>query len=155
MAEERGYRAVIEEPTPDGAGRVDIGLEGNGERIACEIAVTTTDEHEVRNIEKCLVAGYDAVVVCSDEKKRLERLQVLASKTFGPDDASRLSFLEPQELFAFLERPDRKSAVEEKRIKGYRVKVEYQDVHESERRNKRDGVVQVILQSMRRMKGSS
>lgn len=33
MAEEKGYRAIIERPTDNG-GRVDVGLEQNGTRVA-------------------------------------------------------------------------------------------------------------------------
>jgi len=61
IAQEQGYRAVIEEPTSDG-GRVDVGLEQDGIRIACEISVTSTSEQEIGNIEKCLRAGYDQIV---------------------------------------------------------------------------------------------
>jgi len=43
VAEEKSYRAVIEEPTPDG-GRIDVGLEQDRRRIACEVSVTSTDE---------------------------------------------------------------------------------------------------------------
>ncbi len=36
-AEKWGYKAIIEEQTPDGKGRVDVGLERDGKRIAFEI----------------------------------------------------------------------------------------------------------------------
>lgn len=152
MAEDRGYRAVIEEPTPDGQGRVDVGLERDGERIACEISVTTTDEHELHNIEKCLAAGYGKVIVCTAEKKQLEKIRALTVKKLPSYDQAKVLFFEPQEVFSFLEKVAVPPA-KETRVKGYRVKVEYQDVEESERKNKRDTVAQVILQSMRRMKG--
>ena len=77
MAEDRGFRAVIEEPTPDGSGRVDVGLERNGEKIACEISVTTDEMQELHNIEKCLAAGYGSVIVCTTEKKRLEKIKLV------------------------------------------------------------------------------
>lgn len=149
MAEDRGYRAVVEEPTPDGSGRVDVGLERDGERIACEIAVTTTDDHEVRNIRKCLAAGYDKVIVCAADRRRLEQLR----KSVEMAKAERVFFFEPPELFAFLEHATAQTPSTEQRIKGYRVKVEYQAVQESERQSKRDAVADVILKSMRRMKG--
>jgi len=37
-------------------------------------------------------------------------------------------------------------------VKGYRVKVQYQAVQESEKKVKREAVAQVILKAMRRMK---
>jgi len=59
IAEEKGYRTIIEKPTPDDSGRVDVSLEKNGREIACEISVTSTCEQELSNIEKCLKAGYE------------------------------------------------------------------------------------------------
>jgi hypothetical protein len=41
MAEARGFKAVIEQPTRDGNGRVDVLLQRNEKMIACEISVTT------------------------------------------------------------------------------------------------------------------
>ncbi len=67
IAEKNGYRAVIEEEIPEKSGRVDVGLEKDGEKIACEISITTTPEHEFKNIEKCLKAGYNKVLFCSPE----------------------------------------------------------------------------------------
>ena len=77
MAEEKGYKAVIEQPTPDGLGRVDVGLERSGKKIACEFSVTTNSDQELSNIEKCLKAGYDKVVMCSPEKRSLEKIRAL------------------------------------------------------------------------------
>lgn len=79
MAQEKGYRATIEQPTPDG-GRVDVALEREGERIACEISVTSTAEQELSNIRKCLGAGYDEVILCSPKKRALERVKILVSQ---------------------------------------------------------------------------
>ncbi len=45
LAEDRGYRATIEQPILGGVGSVDVSLERGEQRIACEISITTTDEH--------------------------------------------------------------------------------------------------------------
>lgn len=152
MAEQRGYRAVIEEPTPDGAGRVDVGLERDGERIACEISVTTSDEHELHNIEKCLRAGYDKVLVCSPEKKNLETIRKLITEKLSQSDLDKVKLFEPEELFLFLDDQVAQETSTEQRIKGYRVKVQYQAVSEAEKKQKREAVAQIIVQAMRRMK---
>jgi len=88
MAEERGYRAIIEQPTPDGQGKVDVGLERDGKKIACEISVTTTSEHELSNIQKCLRAGYDTVILCSQEKRTLEKVKSLASQKLAETEVT-------------------------------------------------------------------
>ena len=57
-AEELGFRSVIEKPVLDGQGSVDLWLERTGESIACEISISTTIDHEVGNVAKCLKAGF-------------------------------------------------------------------------------------------------
>ncbi|MGA7194331.1 MAG: type IV secretion system DNA-binding domain-containing protein [Anaerolineales bacterium] len=152
IAEDRGYRAVIEEQTPDGQGRVDVGLERNGEKLAVEISVTTTEVHELQNIQKCLRAGYARVIVCSPEKKNLKAIRKIVEESLAPADQEKVLFLEPEELLPFFEDRTSKEIVSEQRVKGYRVKVQYQPASETDRKKKDDAVKKVIVQAMRRMK---
>jgi hypothetical protein len=117
--EEKGYRAIIEQPTPDGLGKVDVSFERNGKRIACEISVTTTDEHELSNIEKCLIAGYEKVILCSPEKKNLEKIKTLLTKKLKESEKERVLFFQPEDLFFYLEKETASLAGKEERIKGY------------------------------------
>ena len=151
MAEDRGFRAIIEEPTPDGSGRIDVGLEQNGRRIACEISVTTDEEQEFHNIEKCLSAGYDKIILCSPDRKKLCRIEAYASRKVDREDQDKISYFEPETLFAFLDEQAEKMGVKEGRVKGYRVKVEYQQMTEAERNKRRETVAQVVLRSIARM----
>jgi len=155
MAEERGFRAIIEQPTLDGRGKVDVSLESDGKKIACEISITTTDEHELSNIEKCLTSGYEKVILCSPEKKSLEKIKALVVKRLKSPDQGKVLFFQPEELFFYLEKEAASFAGKEERIKGYKVKVQYQPVGETEKKSKREAVGQVILQALRRMKEKS
>jgi len=155
MAEDKGFRAVIEQPVLDGAGRVDVSLERDGRRIACEIALTTTHEHELANIEKCLAADYGTVILCSTEKKSLEKIKALVSQKIQASDQEKIHFLQPDDLFFFLEKEAAALSGKEERVKGYRVKVQYQPVVEAEKNTRREAVGQVILQALKRMKEST
>jgi len=152
MAEEKGYRAIIEQPTPDGLGRIDVGLERDGKRIACEISVTSTEEQELSNIEKCLKAGYEKVIMCSPEKRTLEKVKALVYEKLKDSEQEKVLFFQPEELFSYLEEEAALAAGKEERVKGYKVKVQYQPVRETEKRAKREAVAQVILKALRRLK---
>lgn len=152
-AEEKGYKAVIEQMTPDGSGKVDVSLERNGKKIACEISLTTTGDQELKNIEKCLGAGYEKVILCSPEKKTLENVKALVSQKLKESDQKRVFFFQPEELFFYLEDEVAAEASKEERVKGYKVKVHYKPVKETEKKTKREAVAKVILQALRRMKG--
>ena len=154
-AEQRGYRAVIEEPTPDGKGRVDVGLERDGKRIAVEISVTTDSEQELHNIEKCLRAGYGTVIVCSPEKKNLEPIRKLITEKLSSIDQSKILLFEPQDLILFLDDQVVQESNKEIQVKGYRVKVQYQPTSELDRQKKQEQLARVIAGSLRRIKGKT
>ncbi|MDX1479638.1 MAG: hypothetical protein R3301_18125, partial [Saprospiraceae bacterium] len=54
VGEERNFKAIIEAPVNDGAGKIDVALHHDHIRIACEVSVTNTPEYELHNIQKCL-----------------------------------------------------------------------------------------------------
>jgi hypothetical protein len=149
MAEEIGFKAVIEEATPEG-GKVDVGLKRDSLKIACEISITSTNEQELSNIEKCLRAGYEKVILCSPERKTLEKVKSLFSQRFGEAEKEKVLFFLPEELFSYLQTL---SLSKEERVKGYKVKVEYQPVEEEEEKLKREAIAQVVLQALQRLKG--
>lgn len=154
MAESRGYKATLEELTPDGKGRVDVVLLRDEQRIACEISVTTKEVWETHNIEKCLAAGYETVIVCSTDKRNLERISNLAKEKLDTKSFSKLLTFEPEELFLYLDNQVANTSNKEVRMKGYRVKVEYSAVPPSEARQKKESVIKTISESIRKLKDS-
>lgn len=151
MAEEKGYKATIEESIPDG--RVDVGLLKNGKKIACEISVTNSPEHECANIEKCLKAGYDKIIMTSQDKKHLEKIRALVEEKTSKSDLEKIMFLEPEDLFLFFEEEAAKESTKEERVKGYKVKVNYQPVSKADKERKREAVGEVMLKALKRLKG--
>jgi hypothetical protein len=102
IAEGKGYKAIIEAPTSDGLGRVDVSLERDGRRIACEVSVTSSGEQEFSNVQKCLLAGYDRVILCSPEERILEMVRALISQRLSKLEGNRVLLLKPEELFSYL-----------------------------------------------------
>jgi hypothetical protein len=151
-AEDRGYKATIEELTPDGKGKVDVGLLRNERRIACEISVTTSDTWEVHNVEKCLAAGYDTVIVCSTDRKNLEKIQKLTREKLDSALHEKVLTLQPEEVLLYLNEQLAKEAGSEQRVKGYRVSVEYKAVPPEAARQKREHIIKTITDAIRKSK---
>ena len=146
--EKRGFRATIEREVP-GGGRADVGLEREGKRIACEIAVTTSAEHELGNIRKCLAAEFDHAVVVSRRKRFLRELERRAEDEFSEDERTRVHFLSPETFIAFL---DSQAAEDDTdTIAGYKVKVSYREPDKVEDRARRRAVKDVIRKSLSRL----
>ena len=95
-AKSRGYRAKLEEPLPTG-GFVDVLLEKDEKRTGIEIAVSSNAKHEVQNVEKCLRADLDQVIVTSSRKRLLTEI-----KKRLPKPASGVLLLLPEELIEWI-----------------------------------------------------
>ncbi len=152
MAEARGYKASLEEPTFDGNGSIDVSLERNGKRIACEIGMTTTTEWELHNIEKCIAAGYDLVVAIVKNKEMLRVMQAEIQQKIDASNHSKVMVSDAESLFAYLDAQITKEASTETRVKGYRVKVEYGTVTEEEMKRKTEAVTKAVVDSMTKKK---
>ena len=101
-AESLGFRSVIEKPVLDGQGSVDLWLERGSQTIGCEISISTTIDHEVGNVAKCLKAGIPKVaVICLDEE-RLQKIEVAVSGSLGLELAKRVEYYQPDPFIAHL-----------------------------------------------------
>ena len=126
-----------------------IRLEGCGKRIAVEIKNTSKDDQELQNIRKCLKAGYDLVIECSSDSKAIARLTKRVETEFTESEKMKIQVLEPEALFYFLDSEIAKEASTETRVKGYRVKVEYDAISEDEIARKREAITQSVVRSMK------
>jgi hypothetical protein len=117
-AEANGWRAGIEERIFDGLGNVDVALRKGERSVACEIGVTTSPEHEVQNIQKCLAAGFERVLVVSPEKKTLNQIKTLAASSLDQDQSGKVSYCTPEELFDILEAVANSMASEDGALQG-------------------------------------
>jgi hypothetical protein len=124
-AEEKGFRAVVEEQIAGGKESVDIALYRGDLRIACEITVTTPLEYEVGNVAKCLAAGFGTVVVVSLKKARLAKLDKLLSEALPPEERRRVHLFTTEELLSWLE--GQPAHEEVGTVRGYKVKVRYKN----------------------------
>lgn len=152
MAEDRGYKAEIELPTPDGKGKVDVSLSKEGKRIACEISVTTTSDWEIHNIQKCLSSGYDSVIVCTNNKTTLRQIREKIVQSFSDEEQAWIKIIEPEQLFQYLDSEEDRSKPTEKTIKGYRVKVDYKDISQEERQQKNASVSRIVREALQKKK---
>ncbi len=148
-AESRGFIATIEEQTEFGNGRVDVSLQRNDFKIAVEISVTTESEWEVHNIEKCLSNNFDVVISCSSDSKTLEAIKRKAKQKLSDTNINKVRFFTPDELSEYLDDIVVKDASTEQRIKGYRVKVNYNSVSGNKMDRKKESIGKIVLDSIK------
>jgi predicted lipid-binding transport protein (Tim44 family) len=116
--------------------------------------VTTTIDHEVGNLQKCLAAGFGHVVLISSDRKAITRATDAVIATFSEEDLKKVRVLTPEDFFEFVESLEARAAGREEMVRGYKVKVQYQPVAEGDQKARKQAISQVILEALKKLKGN-
>lgn len=145
LGEELGFRAVVEEQILNRAGQVDVALYRDDLKIACEISVTTGSDHELRNVEKCIAAGFSRVMLIADDARRLASLRKAVSAEIDEANVERVEYCATTDLHAALQKYQ--PAAPPQVVRGYKVRVKKSgtDVGSETRRK---AVAEVIAKSL-------
>ena len=152
LAEDQGYKATIEQEILDGVGSVDVSLEKDDQKIACEISVSTSAEHELNNVQKCLAAGYTSVVMLGMDSKVLKKVRTTVVAALDPASLDKVRFCTPEEFLGYLKETATSTPIAGQSVKGYKVKIKYRNVEEQDGKAKKQAVSQVILQALKRLR---
>jgi hypothetical protein len=144
LAEERGFRSVIEDAAGDG--RADVVLKKDKLTIACEISITTTVEHEVANLTKCLQAKFSHIIfVCKDKRRRTKVADALNAAL---PNVRHITFIGPDDIVAALDQVDPQPKTTEGTVRGYKVKVSRQTLSAEEIAARRQAIAEAIGRSL-------
>jgi hypothetical protein len=144
LAEERGFRAVIEEAVE--GGQIDVALHREGLSIACEISVTSKPEYEAQNLAKCLRAGFTRIWAIAPDVKRRRSIQQAAQARLAAEDFAKVEFLNTEDVIAALDGlvvPE----PEEKLVRGYKVTTKRTAISPSEAKDRRAAIARILAQS--------
>lgn len=141
LAEERGFRATIEEAA--GSGRADVVLRKDTLSIACEISITTDVEHEKENLKKCDAAGFSQIIAIVPDKRRREKFKrEVKGLTRVP-----LHVIGAEDLPTLLDDLNTPTTTETT-VRGYKVKVTRQTVSPEDVISRRAAMAEVIARSI-------
>ena len=146
-AEALGFRCVIEKQLA-GQESVDLLLERGEQRIACEISVTTTIDHEVGNVAKCLKAGLPKVAVICLNEERLRKIATALTGSLGAEAAARVLYYLPDQFIAdlkILPAPETPATTSH----GYKVKRSTPALTPDEQRQREESAIRLIAEAMR------
>jgi hypothetical protein len=150
-AEELGFRSVIEKPVLDGQGSVDLWLERTGQTIACEISISTTIDHEVRNVAKCLKAGVPKVMVICLDDERLRKIGNAVSGSLGSELAARVEYFQPDQFVAYLKTIPAEIPKEQTTVRrGYKIKRVITEISTEQQTEKEASAIRAIADFMRK-----
>jgi hypothetical protein len=151
-AEKLGFRGTIEKQLLDGQGSVDLLLERSDQTIACEISFSTTIDHEVGNVVKCLKAGFAKVAVICLDDERLKKIAKAVKGSLGPDSAGRVVYSAPDDFITQLQNlrplaPAIPPKPEKRR--GYTVKKSFSKLTPAEQKQREEFAIRSIAEVMR------
>jgi len=151
LAEERAFKASIEEPILEGAGRVDVHLSRDTRKIAVEISVTTGKDWELQNVEKCLAAGYEEILVVSTNARHLKSLARFIPENLDEAVRGKVQFFSTEDFIEYLDQGTSATpSTSESTVRGYKVKVTRQALSHADIAERRSAVAQVIARSLAR-----
>ena len=149
-ADALGFRSVIEKQIGECQESIDLFLERGDQKIACEISVSTTIDHEVGNVRKCLKAGVSQVAIICVSQDRLQKIAAAVTGSLGTEAAARVAYYEPDQFIAYLKTlpvPVPQDAVTTHH--GYKVKRSAPKLTAEERRQREDTANRMLAEAMR------
>jgi hypothetical protein len=149
-AEALGFRSMIEKQIAGSQESVDLLLERGDQKIACEISVTTTIDHEVGNIRKCLKAGLSQIAIICVSEDRLEKIAATVSGSLGAEAAAQVAYFQPDQFISHIKTlpvPVSKDTAVIRR--GYKVKHTTKTLTEDERQQREELLNKKMAEAMR------
>lgn len=153
IADGLGFITAIEKSILSGQGSVDLALEKAAQSIACEISFTTTIDHEIGNVVKCLKAGFHHVaVICLDES-RLLKIQSSVSSCLTQEEAAKVGYYLPEKFIVYIReltlRSISKSSEPEVKF-GRKIKREIVELSEEQRRQREQNIFNTLTEEIKR-----
>jgi len=122
------------------------------QRIACEISVTTNQDHELGNVEKCPAAGYTEVVLVGNNERHIKALAKFVQENLDESVRGKVQYIVPERLTEYLDSVGEIPQPTEQTVRGYKVRTVQQVVDPKEAGARRQAIAEVIARSLKRSK---
>jgi len=151
VGNEFGFQAMLEEKTPNGKGFIDVVLKRDDVKIACEISVTTPSDYEMKNIQKCIDAGYENIIMLGADGLHLQGIYKKAENTFNSHDLKKINFLLDDAVKQYLSKFEIAEDQEPKKkvVSGWEVRVNYDGASQEDQEAKRKAVTKIMMGTMK------
>lgn len=118
IGHEYGFGVSIETKCTQSDGAIDVLLNGEQTTIAIEVSITTSPEHELQNLKKCLVEPVDQILCVSPDDAHRIDIQNICIEALPQTQFNRLTFLNPSSLNEYIAQFDERETT---LIRGYEV----------------------------------
>ncbi len=150
IGEENGFLVTINQMVAGGHTSVDVVLERDGWRLACEISVTSNLEQEIASIRECLDSGFHEVAMVLPNERQARKLENALSNALTKEERARVRLLRPEEITGYIEGIETVVCERETTFGGYKVKVRYVRLNPSETARRGRVLAEVMARVLRR-----
>lgn len=150
-----GFGVSIEKNISGTRESIDVVVEKSDLVIACEICVSTSVDHELGNVRKCLRAGYTDICAIFLDAKRMKQFQEASGQCLAEEEQAKLHCIQPEAFQAKLKELLLREQLpitgsESDRVLGkYKVTSKYTKLDEAERLRKEEMLRQVIADALK------
>ncbi|TDU80804.1 type IV secretion system coupling TraD/TrwB family protein [Prosthecobacter fusiformis] len=159
IAETHGFRAVVEKQISGSLETVDLYLERGSTIIACEISVTNTLEYELKNVTKCLKAGFPLVAMVALDAGKLAKLEAAIRNSLSDVQTTQVQFFLKSDFVTLLQSLVLKdvhfSGGKEKLRKGWKVNTTTVEISEEEAKARAASIASAMADSLKSRKRSN
>ena len=154
-AEALGFSVSIEQNISGSNESIDAVIESGGLTVACEICVTTSIDHELANVRKCLRSGHTNIFAICLSKTRHQQLQNTIQQCLTQTEQAGIKCIRPdefQESLSELITETRHSSPDSTKTTvfgKYRVSSKYANLDEEERLKKESILRQIITDALK------
>jgi len=150
LGEENGFLVTINQMVAGGHTSVDVVLERDGWRLACEISVTSNLEQEIASIRECLDSGFHEVAMVLPNERQARKLENALSNGLTKEERARVRLLRPEEISGYIEGIETVVCERETTCGRYKVKVRYVRLNPAETARRGRALAEVMARVLRR-----
>jgi hypothetical protein len=126
--------------------------------IACEIAVSTTIDHEVGNVAKCIKASFPHIAVLAVNEDRLAKIAAAVTASLGAEATARVGYFLPDAFLAWLKAlpppapPNQPTAPAPvtTTVRSWKVRANYPQLTPEEAKAREDAAIKMLAESMKK-----
>ena len=135
-----GLGATIEEHIGEGS-HIDLVINSGKEKIACEISVSTSVAHEVRNLKKCIAAGYKTIFLVGDDTSHISSILGALKKQPILQAGAKIYIFTPDEVQRRIENLEKQAS---SLVRGKKVSATWTEISADEQERKEIVVAKVL-----------
>ena len=142
-AHAKGLSAVIEKHIGKGQ-HIDILINTGQDEIAFEISISTSVEHEIGNIKKCIDAGFKTIWCISDDQNHLNQMKDKVQESFDVSN-HKIKFYSVDQALKVIN--DFNIKTDTQIVRGYELHQSWQEIEQSEK-NRRETAFSKVFDSI-------